>query len=134
MSEDLIRKLSSDVARRIAAAIADNDAIWEFLDEEVQERLRNTSHDDAQLWLSADGQHRVCMDLFGGKEPFLVPFFVPKPSMPVKATFQAQVDESRQEIAALRAFAAQLTDMADAADAQLAAILAGQNRTRPERE
>ena len=133
MSEGVERKIAKAMSAKIAEAFrelfAEDESFWGMLDEEITQQIKASEHEDAQLWLSSDGKHTVCVSPFGADEPIVMPFFIPEPSIPVKAEFLAQVEESEREIKTLRDFAAQINQMADDAQQKLDAIMGKKGRS-----
>ena len=123
---DITQKLANavvqDIAKAMQAGVQGSEAFWRLMEAEVLEQIKASEHDTAQLWLSDDGKHTVCVDIHGCDEPLIVPFFVPDVSLPVKAEFTEQVEETRSAILARRLLAKELTDMADAAEAAMSAM------------
>ena len=119
MSEDAAKIIARSVSKRIADAIAEDDSFWRLVEEEIVAQIKASDQNEAQLWLSSDGDHKVCVNPFGCDEPTVLPFFVPAPDLPVKAERQAQVDRCRDQIAAIRGFAQDLLTMADEAQRSL---------------
>ena len=117
--------LAKRVAGGIVQAFAEDGALWDMIDDEVLSQIQAADTEDAQIWLTARGYDgpRVCVTLFGCDDPLVVPFVIPAVFLPASPDFANQVQETREEIAALRKFASQVAAMADGAERELGKIL-----------
>lgn len=120
ITQQLASAVMRDIAEAMQAGVQGSEAFWRLMEAEVHAQIKASEHAMAQLWLSGDGKHTVCVDIHGCDEPLVVPFFVPSITLPHRAEFSAQVEESRSAIRACRLLAKELTEMADAAEAALA--------------
>ena len=123
-------KPDESLAKRAAAglvqAISQDGEFWRIVDEAVLVEIQATETEEAQLWLTGSDGPRVCVTLFGCDEPLVVPFFIPAVDLPARPDFADQVQETREQIAALRKFASQVAAMADDAERELSKILTQQ--------
>ena len=115
--------LAKRVAGEIVRALSEDGTFGRMIDDEVLNQIQATETEDAQLWLTDSDGPRVCVTIFGCDEPLVVPFFIPTVSLPASPDFANQVQEAREEIAALRKFANQVAVMADDAERGLGKIL-----------
>lgn len=122
VSKKIAKAVTEEIAKALQDAFSGSDAFWQLVDAEVLSQIKATEHGEAQLWLSDEGPHQVCIDIHKCDEPLVVPFFVPDIPLPSRAEYTGQVEETLREIRARRLLAKELNDMADAAEASLAAM------------
>ena len=119
VSEKIAKIVTQKIANALEEAFSGSNAFWQLVDAEVLAQIKATEHSEAQLWLSDEGAHQVCIDIHECDEPLVVPFFVPAINLPYRADYLGQIEESRREVRAYRRLAKELTDMADAAEGKM---------------
>lgn len=123
-----LKKASDVVARKIRESIMasfdpfDMVGFWELVDGTIKEILEDQGSQPAQIWLANDGNDVVCISMLGADDPTLLPFFVPKPNIPVRADAVEQIKECADNISCLRRFARELMEMADDAEMNMRSI------------
>jgi len=123
MSDGHKRAIAKSTMHGVIEAMMADDVFWEIADAEIAARMTDADQAPARLYLTDGDGPAVYVDILG--ETVAVPVKVVAPSLPVSAGAEAQIEETEDQIASLRAFAAGLIDMADEAERSLAAITGG---------
>ena len=115
--------LAKRAASGIVQTLAEGGELWRFIDDEVLSQIQAIETEAAQIWFTGIDGPKACVTLFGCDEPLVVPFFIPAVTLPAHPDYADQVQEAREEIAALRKFASQVAAVADDGERGLGKIL-----------